>query len=110
MKIHLIRKETIDDYEVAHSGCRTSFREFLSKLKYADWEKPADIKDTFPTADLLGKGCNRVVFDISGNSYRMIAKYAFGERQVHLYICWIGTHAEYTALCKSSQQYATSQY
>jgi mRNA interferase HigB len=110
MKIHLIRKETIEDYVVGHAGSRVSFKDFLEKLKYADWEKPTDIKATFPAADLLGKSCNRVVFDIAGNSYRMITKYAFGERLVHLFICWIGTHAEYTTLCNSAKQYTANQF
>jgi len=110
MKTHLIRKETIEDYVVGHSGSRASFKDFLEKLKYADWEKPADIKATFSAADLLGRSCNRVVFDIAGNSYRMIAKYAFGERLVHLFICRIGTHAECTTLCNAARQYTVNQF
>jgi hypothetical protein len=29
---------------------------------------------------------------------------------VHHYIKWIGTHAEYTALCKKNQQYSVDNY
>jgi len=39
------------------------------------------IKYTFGTTDLLGKGSNRVCFDIGGNNYRMICKIAFGEKK-----------------------------
>ncbi|WP_298608866.1 type II toxin-antitoxin system HigB family toxin [uncultured Spirosoma sp.] len=56
------------------------------------------MKDTFGAADLLGNGTNRIVFDIGGNYYRMICKYAFGKNQVHLFVCWIGAHAEYVKL------------
>jgi mRNA interferase HigB len=90
MKVHLIRKETIEAYSAANARSRTSFTEWLSKLKFADWEKPTDMQSTFGTADLLGKSSNRVVFDIGGNNYRMICKYAFGDKQVHLFFCWIG--------------------
>ncbi len=100
MKIHLIRKETIEDFVKANVLSKPSFALFLSALKYADWEVPEDIQETFSTADLLGKACHRVVFDIGGNKYRMICHYHFGETEAHLYICWIGTHAEYTKLCK----------
>ncbi|RYF91432.1 MAG: type II toxin-antitoxin system HigB family toxin, partial [Chitinophagaceae bacterium] len=58
----------------------------------------------------LGNGSGRVVFDIGGNKYRMICKYAFGDKQVHLFICWIGTHAAYTQLCKKGQQYNITLY
>lgn len=110
MKVHLIRKQTIEDYALKNARSRPSFEEWLEKLKYADWNQPADMQATFGTADLLGKGSNRVVFDIGGNIYRMICKYAFGDKQVHLFICWIGTHAEYDKLNNKDEQYTVSLY
>lgn len=65
---------------------------------------------TFPSTDLLGKGSNRAVFDIAGNNYRLIGKYAFGDKQVHLFVCWIGTHAEYNKLCDNNKQFTVSIY
>jgi mRNA interferase HigB len=103
MKVHLIRKETIEEYIVGKAGIRTSFQDWIEKIKHADWEKPMDMKQTFRTIDLLGKHSNRAVFDIGGNAYRMICKYAFGDRQVHLFICWIGTHSEYDELCNKGK-------
>jgi mRNA interferase HigB len=79
-------------------------------MKNADWEKPPDMQATFRRADLLGKSSNRVVFDIAGNNYRMICKYAFGDKQVHLFVCWIGTHAQYDELCDKNEQYTVSIY
>jgi mRNA interferase HigB len=79
-------------------------------LKQAEWETPGDMAATYGSADLLGKGSNRVVFDIAGNSYRMICKYHFGVTRVHLYIKWIGTHAEYTKLCDNYEQYKVNIY
>jgi mRNA interferase HigB len=84
--------------------------EWLSKIKFADWEGPSDMQDTFASTDLLGKSSNRAVFDIGGNNYRMICKYAFGDKQVHLFVCWIGTHAEYDKLCDNNKQYTVSIY
>jgi mRNA interferase HigB len=40
----------------------------------------------------------------------MICKYAFGDKQVHLFVCWIGTHAEYDALCNEEKQYTIEDY
>ena len=110
MKINLIRKETIERYAVGNPGSRSPFSDWLTKLKYADWKMPTDIQSTFGTADLLGKSSNRVVFNIGGNNYRMICKYAFGDRQVHLFVCWIGSHGEYDVLCDDEEQYTVSDY
>ena len=110
MKIHLIRKETIEEFARLNAQSRISFAHWLTKVKYADWEKPADIQATFRSTDLLGQGSNRAVFDIGGNNYRMIGKYAFGDRQVHLFICWIGTHAAYDELCDNNEQFTVSIY
>jgi mRNA interferase HigB len=40
----------------------------------------------------------------------MIAKYAFGDKQAHLFICWIGTHAAYDKLCNANEQYTVNDY
>ncbi len=110
MKVHLIRKETVEEYVKDNAQSRTSFTEWLIKMKFSDWASPADIQITYPSTDLLGNGSNRAVFDIGGNKYRMIGKYAFGDKQVHLFICWIGTHAEYDKICKAGKQYDINNY
>jgi mRNA interferase HigB len=110
MTIHLIRKDTIELYSIQNAQCRDAFEEWMSKLKNADWETSSDMKSTFPSVDLLGNGLSRAVFDIGGNKYRLIGKYAFGEKQVHLFICWIGSHAEYDKLCKMNDQYTINLY
>jgi mRNA interferase HigB len=110
MKIHLIKRETIEEYMTRQARSRPSFEEWLEKMKNADWLKPDDINGTFNTADLLGNGSGRVVFDIAGNNYRMICKYWFGVSKVHLYIKWIGSHSEYTELCKKRKQYSVDDY
>lgn len=110
MKIHLIKKQTIEEYANGNARSRSSFKLWLSTLTFADWNIPEDILSTFGSADLLGNGCDRVVFDIGGNNYRMICHYVFGDKQVHLFICWIGTHAEYSKLCKEKKQYLFNIY
>lgn len=110
MKVHLIKKQTIEDYVAGHAASKSSFAYWLSSLKYAEWDVPDDIQSTFGSADLLLNGSNRVVFNIGGNNYRIICKYSFGEKQVHLFICWIGTHADYTKICKAGSQYTINIY
>lgn len=105
MKVRLIKKKTIEDFAAQNANSRSSFRLWLYVIKVADWEIPEDILATFGSADLLGNGSNRVVFDIGGNNYRMICKYHFTKTMVHLYIKWIGSHSEYDKLCNKNKQY-----
>ena len=93
-----------------HSGSKISFNKWLEKLKRANWRVPADIKNFFDSADLLGRGSNRVVFDVGGNNYRMICAYKFSKNMIHLFVCWIGSHAEYDKVCDESKQYSISVY
>ena len=110
MKVHLIKRQTIEKFVINNARSRSSFNLFLAALKFVDWFQPNDIQKTFGSADLLGSNSNRVVINIGGNNYRLICKYSFGNKKVHLFICWIGTHAEYDELCNKNQQYTTNSY
>jgi mRNA interferase HigB len=110
VRVNLIKQSTIIEYYQAQTGSKASFVKWLNMLKYADWKIPADIKNTYSSADLLGNGSNRVVFDIAGNSHRMICKYQFGDKNINLYVCWIGTHSSYTFICTKKQQYTINIY
>jgi len=62
------------------------------------------------TTDLLVKVQAELFFNIGGNTCRMICKYAFGEKEVHLFICWVGTHSEYDKLNMKEEQCTISSY
>lgn len=110
MKLHLIKQLTLEHFAKSHPNSKPSLNNWLNVVKYSDWNSPKDILDTFRSADLLGNGSNRVVFDIGGNNFRMICKYYFGDKQVHLFICWMGTHSEYDKICKNNSQYSINIY
>lgn len=110
MKVHLIKKQSIEDYILKNARSKASFEIWIAILKRAEWNEPSDIISTFNSADILGKGSERVVFNIGGNNYRLICKYHFGETKIHLFVKWIGTHAEYTKLCNNGKQYEISNY
>lgn len=110
MKVHLIKKQSIEDYVLKNARSRASFEIWLSIIKRVDWNEPNKIIATFSSSDILGIGSDRVVFNIGGNNYRLICKYHFGNTRVHLFIKWIGTHAEYTKLCNEGKQYEIDVY
>lgn len=110
MKIHLIKKKTIENFALNHVRGWISFKNWLTIIKLADWKEPNDIIRSFSSADILGKGSQRVVFDIAGNNYRIICKYNFGKNHVRLFIKWIGTHTEYSKLCNENKQYTVNKF
>jgi mRNA interferase HigB len=57
----------------------------------ADWSNINDVKNTFNSADYVGN--NRIVFNVKGNKYRLVALTIFGTRTV--FIRFIGTHSAY---------------
>ena len=60
----------------------------------ADWTSPAEVKADFRNASILRDG--RVVFNIAGNKYRLVAWINYPYRVV--YVRFIGTHAQYDAI------------
>lgn len=111
MKVHLIKAKTVKTFARQHASSMSSFNSWLRMIdKIDDWKTANDIRASFPSADLLGKGTNRVKFNVGGNNYRILCKYKFGRSMVHLFVLWIGTHAEYDKLCAEDKQYTIEEY
>ena len=66
-------------------------RAWHREVGQADWEAPAQVRDRFPSASIVGN--SRVVFRIKGNAYRLVVEVFYPGRRV--YIRFVGTHAEY---------------
>jgi mRNA interferase HigB len=66
-------------------------RAWVHIVKAAEWSRPTDVKAAFRRADIVAN--DRVVFDIRGNKYRLVA--AIHYRGKRVYVRFIGTHAEY---------------
>ena len=79
---------------VGHKGIkatRTQYHAWLAIVGRAQWRTPEDVKASYPKASIL-KG-SRVVFNIKGNDYRLIASVQY--QAGVLAIRFFGTHAEY---------------
>ena len=55
------------------------------------WDGPNSVKQTYANASILKN--SRIVFNIKGNSYRLIVKINFEKQWI--FIRFIGTHTEY---------------
>ena len=110
MKVHVIKLKTIQEFIKGNKNSSQYFKIWVSLISNADWGMPQDIVITFGSADILGNGSERVVFNIGSNKYRMICTYYFGLKNVHLYINWIGSHKEYDKLCSENLQFKIDKY
>ena len=93
----VIGTEVVVNYLADHAGhkgikvARTQYEAWLDIVRRAEWRNPEDVKASYPKASILKT--SRVVFNIKGNDYRLIAalRYPAGV----LAIRFFGTHAEY---------------
>lgn len=70
-------------------------RTWYDQVTKAQWTGPAGIKSAFGSSvDFIGD--NRVIFDISGNKYRLIVRVSYTYKACQ--IKFIGTHSEYDSV------------
>lgn len=79
------------DRSPGYADAREPVMAWFRQVRSADWASPADVKRAVRTASILKDG--RVVFNIAGNKYRIVAWINYPYRVV--YIRFIGTHRQY---------------
>ena len=92
--MRIIKLSDLKDFWEQHSDAEQSLKAWYAEAKAADWKEPSDIKSHYRTASILKD--SRVVFNISGNKYRLVVKINY--RFSVIYIRFIGTHKEYDAI------------
>ena len=88
----------IKEFWKIHPDAEQQLRAWHTKTKFAKWKTSCDIKSDYTKASFVAN--NRVVFNIKGNNYRLIAaiNYEFGI----VYIRFVGTHNEYDKIDATS--------
>lgn len=89
--MRIIAKSTLREFWVKHADSEQALKSWYQEADRSLWMSPNDIKAEYPSASILAN--NRVVFNIKGNSYRLIIKINYDYRMI--WIRFIGTHAEY---------------
>jgi mRNA interferase HigB len=77
-----------------HRAARAALEDWHARTRAADWGTPAALKADFGDASILKDG--RVVFNIGGNKFRLVARINYHFRVV--YIRFLGTHRDYDAI------------
>lgn len=90
--MRIISKATLRAFWERHPSAAGPLKAWFAVVSVAEWQRPADVKAMFgTTVDFVAD--NRIIFDISGNKYRLIVRVSYEYRQV--LIKFVGTHAEY---------------
>lgn len=87
----IFAKSTLRLFWKKHPNAEQYLKTWYDTAMNANWQTPNDIKQYYVNASILKD--NRVVFNIKGNSYRLVVKFNF-EHQL-AFIRFIGTHSDY---------------
>lgn len=90
MPMHVISRKALRQFWANHPDAETALRRWHQIVEAASWDKFADVRKTFASADTY---CRCVVFNVGGNKYRIIAAVHYNRQKV--YVRHVLTHAEY---------------
>ena len=92
--MQIVARRTLRQFWDRHPRAETPLRLWFALVGQARWTGPADERAMFETADFIGD--NRVIFDIGGNKFRLIAHVSHSYGRV--LIKFVGTHAQYDTI------------
>ena len=89
--MRIISRQTLKEFWEKHPDAAQPLQAWYADLRASKWKSPSEIKTVYRNASFVGD--NRVVFNIKGNTYRVVAavQYQFGI----VHIRFVGTHEEY---------------
>ena len=89
--MRIISLKPLREFYFRHKDAEGSIRAWVKVVRKAQWKSFQELKRQFGDASVVGN--DRVVFNIKGNSYRLVVRIDF-EWQL-LFVRFIGTHDEY---------------
>lgn len=92
--MRVIAKKRLREFWERHPAARQPLLAWFREVERENWDTPAAVKVKYRNASILGG--DRVVFNVKGNSYRLVVKIKYEYRIV--YVRFVGTHAEYDAV------------
>jgi mRNA interferase HigB len=89
--MHIVTYKRIQEFATKHADTQAPLNVWYHTITAKSWQNLTNIKYDFNSVDYVGN--HRYVFNIKGNTYRLIAIISFNAQKV--YIRFIGTHAAY---------------
>lgn len=88
----MVGTRVLKDFADRHADVRPQIEAWFWEAEEANWRVPQDIKARYSSASFFSD--NRVVFNLKGRKYRLLAKINY-EQQIVLVVN-VGTHTEYS--------------
>ena len=89
--MRVIAVQTLKEYCKTFPKAKQALLSWYEEVEAAVWNNPNDLKELYRSASVVTS--KRVVFNISGNSYRLIVDVEF--RLKIVFVVWFGLHKEY---------------
>ena len=96
--MNVVTHRALREFWVQHPPAKAPLTQWYDVAKHAHWRSPQDIRNDFNTVDFVSD--NRVVFDIGGNKYRIVARISYTYKAV--LVKFVGTHKEYSKIDPST--------
>ncbi len=87
----IFSKGVLRDFWIKYPDSEQYLKTWFDTALNANWKNPNEVKLDYASASILKD--SRIVFNIKGNTYRLIAKFNFEKQWI--FIKFIGTHKEY---------------
>ena len=87
----IFAKSTLREFWERFPDSEQYLKTWYDTAMSADWKSPSDVKKTYARASILKD--SRIVFNIKGNSYRLVTKFNYEKQWI--FIRFIGSHKEY---------------
>jgi len=89
--MRVIAVKTLKEYTAEFPEAEQALFSWFEEAVLAEWNNPNELKDQYRNASVLSN--KRVVFNIRGNSYRLIVDIEY--RLKIIFVVWFGTHKQY---------------
>lgn len=89
--MRIIAKRTLREFWEKYVDAETPLKVWYKNIKESEWKNSNELKKQFKNASIVGN--DRVVFNIKGNTYRLVVAIDY-EKQI-VWIKFIGYHKDY---------------
>jgi len=80
--------------QARYKRAEQAIRSWIYEVRFSNWNNTGEVKAKYKNASIISS--KRVVFNICGNNYRLIADIEYKLKIV--FVVWFGTHNEYDNL------------
>ena len=94
----IFAKSTLREFWEKYPDSEQYLKTWFDTAMNSSWKTPNDVKQNYANASILKD--SRIVFNIKGNSYRLVVKFNFAHQMA--FIRFIGTHSDYNKIDANS--------